>query len=288
MIITIIKKIFSLGLLLFLLGGCSATITAEATQGATPPLVEAPETPELNVPTQTPILTVQAQEAAQGESAPPEAPPVTIETQEEAPDVSAPPQAPSVKLPNQQLTDQKLEALIQQGLFHQAVAEVELPGNQITAAGLKAILATPIRSLQVLNLYGNQIGDEGALALGQSEKVKGVNRLDVSNNGLTLEGIKALFGKDSKLTGPIWIDVSGNEIGDEGVSIILENTYIEHLEGLVLRRIGLTDAGAEALSKASERMKLQYLDVSGNNLTEAGRAALSNSPSLKNTRVLFE
>lgn len=264
----IIEIVFVLGLLLFSVGSCFAGVADEPAQAVNTPQIQEKEAPEV--------------------SSSPTAPSVAVESQEEAPEVSSPPQAPSVKLPNQQLTDQKLETLIQQGLFHQDIAEVELPGNQITGAGLEAILATPIRSLQVLNLYGNQIGDEGAKLLGQSEKVRGVNRLDVSDNGITLEGIKALFGQDSKLTGPIWIDVAGNEIGDEGVSVILDNAYIDHLQGLSVRRTGLTDVGAQAIAKAAARMKLQYLDVSGNNLTDAGRAALTDSPHLKQTDILFE
>ncbi|NEQ20278.1 MAG: hypothetical protein F6K28_13740 [Microcoleus sp. SIO2G3] len=201
---------------------------------------------------------------------------------------TSPPQAPSVRIENQQLTDTQLETQIAQGLFHAEIAEVELPSNRLTANGIAALLNSPIRSLQVLNLYDNQIGDAGANLIANAEKFKGVNRLDVSYNNLSFKAIQALFGSESRLTGPTWLNVAGNSIGDAGVELIVESRYAQHLRSLSIRRTGLTDAGVRSIANASGLANLQYLDVSGNELTAAGRETLTNSPYLKQARIVFE
>ncbi|MFP5275021.1 hypothetical protein [Coleofasciculus sp.] len=199
-----------------------------------------------------------------------------------------PPQAPSVRIENQQLTDTELENKVNQGLFHAEIAEVELPSNRLTSKGVAALLESPIRSLQVLNLYDNQIGDSGAALIAEAEKLKGVNRLDVSYNNLSFKGVQALFGSESRLSGPTWLDIAGNPIGDAGIQLIVESRYAQHLRGLSIRRTGMTDVGARHLATTSSLANLQHLNVSGNELTFVGRDALTNSPYLKETRILFE
>ncbi|MEB3232676.1 MAG: hypothetical protein VKJ64_16830 [Leptolyngbyaceae bacterium] len=200
----------------------------------------------------------------------------------------APPQAPLVQITNQQLTDQDLEIYIQEGLFHPGITEVELPSNQITAVGLRTLLDSPIEFLQVLSLYDNQIGDVGAQVIANSEKLAGVMRLDVAYNAISIEGITALFGQGSSLTGPVWINLAGNRFGDEGLTIILNSNSISTLNGLVLRRTGLTDSSAIALSQTSSWQNLQYLDLSGNLFTESGRNMIMQNPSLHGVEVVFE
>lgn len=207
---------------------------------------------------------------------------------ESAPSNQAPPQAPAVRLENQQLTDAQLVAQIQAGNFTAEIVEVELPSNRITAAGVAALIDSPIQSLQVLNLYDNQIGDAGAALIAQTEKFKGVNRLDVSYNGLTLAGVQALLGPDSHLTGPTWLNMGGNEVGDAGVQVILESPFAQHLRGLSLRQVGLTDVGARRLGQAADLARLQFLDVGRNRLSEEGRDAIATSPHLKQARIVFE
>lgn len=215
--------------------------------------------------------------------------PTTEETEASIVNTRSKPKPPSVTIKDQGLTDQQLETYIQQGLFHQNIVQVELSGNQITSAGVQAILSTPLHSLQVLNLYNNQIGDEGANLIAQSEKLAGVNRLLVGNNGITQTGLEALLGPESRIVGPTWIDISGSDMGDEGLHIILDRPNLEYLEGLSVRRTGITDDGANAIAHVAEKMNnLRYLDVSGNELTDAGRTVLTNSPHLKNTKILFE
>lgn len=207
---------------------------------------------------------------------------------ESAPPDQAPPQAPAVRLENQQLTDAQLAAQIEAGQFTTAIVEVELPSNQLTAASVAALIDSPIQSLQVLNLYDNQIGDGGAELIARTDKFKGVNRLDVSYNGLTLAGVQALFGPDTHLTGPTWLNIGGNSFGDAGTQVILASPLAQHLRGLSLRQVGLTDEGAQSLAQASALAQLQYLDVGGNPLTQAGRDAIATSPYLKQARLVLD
>lgn len=198
---------------------------------------------------------------------------------------SPPPRAPGVRISDQKLTDTRLGELIAAGTFHSDIVEVELPANQITGAGVAALLDSPIERLQVLDLYFNPIGDAGARAIAASPKVKGVNRLRVSYGGLSLDGLRALVGPDSVLVGPTQLDVSGNPVGDAGVEAILESRLAPHLRELGLRETGLTDTGARALAGAEVLSGLERLTIGRNALTDAGRKALRESPHLRHTRI---
>ena len=48
-------------------------------------------------------------------------------------------------------------------------------------------------TLETLNLDGNQIGDQGALAIAQSPHLSNLKKLDLYNNQISPEGLKALL-----------------------------------------------------------------------------------------------
>jgi hypothetical protein len=207
-------------------------------------------------------------------SAPAQALPVGALMASPPPVSTPPPSAPGFTLVGQALTDDQLKAKIAAGAVDARIVEVKLSSNRIGPAGVAALLASPIRAVQTLVLYDNQIADAGARALARSPKIAGVGHLDVSYNQLTSSGVQALLGPTSALRGPTYVSVAGNAIGDAGIKALVASSKLVHVDTLNVRRVGLTDAGVAAIVSA-DLPKLTRLNVSGNALTATGRAALA-------------
>ncbi|MEZ4468867.1 MAG: hypothetical protein R3F60_33305 [bacterium] len=217
----------------------------------------------------------------------PSPPPEQAPPPDQAPPSSPAPAAPSVTLVQQQIDDARMAALVAEGRFAPEVAEVDLSSNQVGAEGVAALLGSPVRQLQHLVLYDNRIGDAGARALAASPKIMGVNHLDVAYNGLTADGLTALVGPGTGLTGPVYLSVAGNSAPDAWLDALKAGPFVPHLRDLNLRRTGLTDAGAQRLA-GLPFAKLERLNVSGNALTPAGRAALQAAPWARRCRITFD
>jgi len=100
------------------------------------------------------------------------------------------------------------------------LTKVNLNGNKISGAGVKSLvehLGNPDRQLPELHLARNQIGDEGAAAVGQLLKTNHtITSINLSANKIGNKGVEALvasLGSDSPV---VSIDLSNNEIGVEG------------------------------------------------------------------------
>jgi hypothetical protein len=129
-----------------------------------------------------------------------------------------------------------------------------LIGNPIGAAGAAAIGgSTRARSLVYLNLLQCRIGDEGAIALAESDdQLPGLAKLYLGSNGLT----------------------------DVSVQALASSPVLGHLSTLSLRDNRLTDASAHALAGSKHVRCLQELELYGTRITEEGAWALVESPYL--------
>lgn len=213
--------------------------------------------------------------------------PAMAEKPSAVPAATPKPGPPSIDLTDKGLDDAALVARVEAGDFAAAV-DITLSSNRIGPEGLARLLDGPRPPIQTLVLYDNRVGDAGARDLAGRGAAKGVSHLDVSYNGITLDGWKALVGPESALVGPTYLSGAGNAIGDAGVEALAAGALPAHLMSLSLRRTGLTAAGAEALA-AIDFPKLNQLDVSGNDaLGEAGIAALKAAPWAKRVRIRFQ
>jgi len=97
---------------------------------------------------------------------------------------------------------------------------LDVGGNGVTAIGCKYIASSPhLCLLENLYLCGNEIGDVGVDALANSEQMN-LLLLDVSNNGITINGIKMIVDSNS-LEGLEEIDISDNDIeGEKGEEML--------------------------------------------------------------------
>lgn len=131
-----------------------------------------------------------------------------------------------------------------------------------------------------------ELTDEGfAKWLGEQDRV-GLIQLDFSGNKLTAASVEALTKVD---IGSVYtLQLSRNPIGDDGVELVAKHKRTEELANLYLDHVGMTDRGAKALAASPYVASLLYLAVGGNQLTEAGVAALKNSPNLTKCEIDLE
>lgn len=149
------------------------------------------------------------------------------------------------------------------------------------------------KTLKVLNLDMNSIGDKGALFLAKNTTLK---KLDVSSNDLTDEGAIALLQNNNLTDLSLWanwtlgiktakaiaqnqsitkLNLEQTSITDEGAMLIAKNT---HLISINLSLTNVTDIGTAALAHNNNLKKLQLW---GNHVGTEGAKALATSQSLQ-------
>ncbi|XP_076866591.1 protein NLRC3-like [Brachyhypopomus gauderio] len=175
-----------------------------------------------------------------------------------------------------ELDDHSLVEEIQHFLQTDDLNERELSPSQWSAVAF--VLLTSEESLDVFNLQKYRRSDEVLLkmmpvvAVSKSALLASCNLTKTSCACLS-----SVLSSDSPSLREL--DLSGNKLGDSGVSLLsagLENAHCK-LETLRLKYCDVTDEGCATLASAltSNPSHLRELDLSGNNLRDSGLRLLS-------------
>ena len=149
---------------------------------------------------------------------------------------------------------------------------------------------------EVLYLNGNELNDDNVIELSDALKLNSkIKRVDLSNNNITDRGIKALaelrndgtkcvveidlsnnhFGAEGAYAlaqaGFIKLDVSGNSIGDNGMSYFATCPTLTVLKA---RECGVSDTGVELILRSET---IEVLDLGQNNFTASGLVGVRNN-----------
>ncbi|XP_072892472.1 NACHT, LRR and PYD domains-containing protein 3-like [Hemitrygon akajei] len=146
-------------------------------------------------------------------------------------------------------------------------------------------LGPGLHKCQDLRLGRNELGDSGvklvSAALRNTECK--IQKLELINVGLTDSGAKDLVSALSTNPSLTVLDLSNNKLGDSGVKLVSAalKKWKGKIQKLKLKRVGLTDSGAEDLASAlSTNPSLTELSLSDNKLQDSGvklvSAALRN------------
>jgi uncharacterized protein (TIGR02996 family) len=151
---------------------------------------------------------------------------------------------------------------------------LDLGGNKIGDEGAVALASSPhLAKLTSLDLNMNEIGDEGAVALASSRHLANLTTLGLYGNRIGAEGAKALAGS-SHLANLATLDLRGNDIGDEGTEALAGSPHPANLTWLNLGRNGIGDEGAKALAGSPHLAKLTSLELHDNEIGDEGTEAL--------------
>jgi Ran GTPase-activating protein (RanGAP) involved in mRNA processing and transport len=182
------------------------------------------------------------------------------------------------------------------GLSGSKVIRLYLGNNRISDAGVKALgPKLPKSQLTWLGLNRNNISDEGTEALFGFQ----VQTLDLWGNNIGIEGAKRLGERLATLKKLNSLRLQNNNIGQEGAKYLAQYLPQSEVKELDLRSNNIGDEGAEFLAKilitctspnawikfllsnekkglarAQAHTQLEILRLNGNNITEAGARAI--------------
>jgi len=187
--------------------------------------------------------------------------------------------------------DCKVIALLIAAKFMPALSNLELYGNNIGDEGTKAIagaLQSGTAVLTKLSLYGNNISNDGAKAIAEALKVDAVlTNLHVGHNSFDEQaalGIVRAARQQDKITN---LGLGGCKIGSIGAKEIAD--YIQFttvLTTLWLNGNNIGDEGTKAIANALQTgtAVLTELSLARNNIGDDGAKAIAEA--LKVNRVL--
>ena len=148
------------------------------------------------------------------------------------------------------------------------------------AAAISQVL-TRTSILTELSLFGNSIGNSGAIHLSQALKANSsLTSLDLMDNSIGDSGASSLFQALTANSSLTQLDLKDNSISGDGVSCLSQAlTAFSSLTELDLSGNSIGDAGASYFSKAlaARNSSLTFLDLSSNSIGDAGASCLSQA-----------
>ncbi|VTS01326.1 leucine-rich repeat-containing protein typical subtype : Leucine-rich repeat-containing protein typical subtype OS=Herpetosiphon aurantiacus (strain ATCC 23779 / DSM 785) GN=Haur_4051 PE=4 SV=1: LRR_6: LRR_6: LRR_6: LRR_6: LRR_6: LRR_6 [Gemmata massiliana] len=139
--------------------------------------------------------------------------------------------------------------------------------NQIGDAGAQSLAFMQADNLTELCLSWNNIGDAGAIALGESPRLVNLCNLALCRNQISAAGVTGLAASP-QLSRIRILDLSGNSIGDAGAEALAHSNHLSELTNLNLSWCQISDIGAKILAESPRLARLKTLDIRCNQLSD--------------------
>jgi uncharacterized protein (TIGR02996 family) len=142
------------------------------------------------------------------------------------------------------------------------VPAVDLTGNDLTSAALKAILTPPAGEdgpvrLRELDLSHNEFGEAGARVLAEAPALGGLAVLRLAGCDIPDDGIR-LLAESPHLNGLVALELGNNPIGDNGFQPFLRTPHLRGLRRLVVPGIGVSLRMRRALDQRFHRGVVRF------------------------------
>lgn len=135
-----------------------------------------------------------------------------------------------------------------------------------------------LAGVQELDLCGNELGNRGLALLARSPFLTQLEALDLGFNGLDDEGVAALArSSDFPRLAALALNDNGR-ITSEGLKLLAESPFFAGLTTLDVSGNDVGDAGVVAASAGTAFPRLHTLRLKGNNIPGEGIAALARAP----------
>ncbi len=141
-----------------------------------------------------------------------------------------------------------------------------------------------LKSLTSLDIGNNDIDDDGALALANSEHLR-LRSLELRGNSISDAGVTALANSEMARSLTSLGLRSNAFVGTPSVMALVNSDKLAALSSLDLGNNAIDDDSALALAN-SERLRLQSLELRGNRICDAGVTALANSEMARSLKSL--
>ena len=172
---------------------------------------------------------------------------------------------------------------------HLAMDECHLHDDHVRTL-LKKIIHNRLKCIEKIHFRGNNIGDEGAVALADGLKsCSNLQVLALSVNNIGAEGTVALADGLKSCSNLQDLDLSNNNIGDEGAVALADGLKsCSNLQDLTLTTNNIGDKGAVALADGLKSCSnLQCLSFYAKNIGDEGAVALADGLSCSNLQRLY-
>lgn len=167
---------------------------------------------------------------------------------------------------------------------------LELRGNRLGPAGAEALAGSErLASLERLGLAGNEVGLPRLLSLSGAHHLLRVPALDLTGNGLTAAALQAIFHRPVGSEGAVRLrelDLSFNELGDDGARLVAKCPHLASLTLLRLANCGIGDDGARALANAPHLNEVEELALENNPIGDPGFRAWPGTSHWRSLRYL--
>eukprot|EP01012_Entosiphon_sulcatum_P017145 TRINITY_DN2195_c0_g1_i1.p1 TRINITY_DN2195_c0_g1~~TRINITY_DN2195_c0_g1_i1.p1 ORF type:complete len:663 (+),score=118.92 TRINITY_DN2195_c0_g1_i1:63-2051(+) len=164
--------------------------------------------------------------------------------------------------------------------FNNSLTELDISTNGIGADGAREIAAALPHSytLARLALANNNLADKGLHHITDAlTRNRSITALDVGFNNIGVPGLLYFSSMLADMACRLaHLDLSGNEIGDDGTKLLCEQlAQLGNLTSLSLRRTNITDrschyVGDALLNEHCQNLMLHDLDISENKITKEG------------------
>lgn len=190
-------------------------------------------------------------------------------------------------LASQNFSDSDLLSWLAEQPEHHSPLILKFNDNLLTEEAVRSLGSSTIGVTHSISFSGNPIGDSGAYYLASAKMFATTEILYLAGTGVTEEGVKHLLGNETLLSSLRILDLSGNKLGDEGLAVLAKSAVTKNITHLYLDDTGCSDQGAIYLASAENFGSLEYLSLSGNQLSVEGRKALETSTSFANEIEIF-
>lgn len=172
------------------------------------------------------------------------------------------------------------------------VRRLELSGNRVGPGGAEVLAGSErLASLCRLGLAGNEVGTARLHSLVRAHDLLRLPTLVLSANAVTAAGLLRILTRPPGPTEPgavrlREIDLSHNELGNEGARVLAASPHLAGLKVLRLAGCGIGDHGARALAESPHLNQLVSLDLGNNPIGDPGFRTFLTTPHMRGLRNL--
>jgi Ran GTPase-activating protein (RanGAP) involved in mRNA processing and transport len=166
------------------------------------------------------------------------------------------------------------------------IKSLSLSDNKLTDDSLVDLVkSSNFPQLESLDIGWMEAGNKTAMAIGTSDNLFCLKKLDLERSYVDAEGIRLLI--DSKVAENLEeLNLAANKFGDEGVRIIAGASKLKNLKVLNLSQNMIGDDGAKAIGTSAQLSGLTHLYMGRNAFGPEGAKAIHETKILTQLKTL--